>query len=116
MRPENIDIITKLDEHLPPVKIDTTKIEQVLLNIIKNAREAMNEASEKDTNLRKVLEIRSFQKRNSVIVSLKDTGGGIPQDIRDEIFTPFFTTKESGTGLGLGICKEIVESFGVNIR
>ena len=72
----------------------------------------MNEASEKDTNLRKVLEIRSFQKRNSVIVSLKDTGGGIPQDIRDEIFTPFFTTKESGTGLGLGICKEIVESFG----
>ncbi len=112
MRPENIDIKVKLSDDPSPVKIDRGKLEQVLFNIMKNAREAMNASSEKDSNFAKVMEINSLKDGNFAIVSFKDTGGGIPQDIREKVFTPFFTTKEAGTGLGLGICKEIIESFG----
>lgn len=112
MRAENFDVVTGLKDNLLPVRIDVSKMEQVLFNIIQNARDAMNKRVEKDSSIEKVLEISSMEEGDSIVISFSDTGGGIPGDLREKIFVPFFTTKETGTGLGMGICREIVESFG----
>ena len=115
MRAEDFDITTKLTDKISNVRVDKGQLEQVFFNIIQNARDAMNSASKRNEDLRKELEIASFGERDSVAITFKDTGGGIPEKVMEKIFTPFFTTKESGTGLGLGICKEIIESFGGTI-
>lgn len=86
-----------------PLQGDAQKLRQVLLNVIANARQAMQGGG----TLR--LELRSTTLRGepAVEVALEDTGGGIPPELRQQVFTPFFTTKEQGTGLGLAISQRI---------
>ncbi|MGB9698590.1 MAG: ATP-binding protein [Thermodesulfobacteriota bacterium] len=94
-------IVTELKlSKLPPLKADKALLEQVLLNIILNAIEAMPDGGK--------LSIASGLDNGYAFISISDTGGGIPENIKNKIFDPFFTTKPDGTGLGLSIAYNIV--------
>jgi signal transduction histidine kinase len=102
----NANIVVRRDmlETIPHVKADRGLLEQVFLNLIINAVHAMPDGGE----------IRISGKSDDAFVEVMvwDKGGGIPDDIREKIFNPFFTTKEEGTGLGLAIAYNIVKSHG----
>ena len=105
----NITIEKYLSPDLPDLLVDPDQIQQVFINIILNAAEAMTKGGS--------LSIRSglTQDRQSITVSFADTGPGIPEEMRERIFDPFFTTKEHGTGLGLSISYGIIEQHGGDI-
>lgn len=104
-----------LDGSLPRIMGDANRLEQVFLNLVLNARDAMlnQEAIERqyDHCRPKVVSIKSFVEHDRVVVTISDTGPGIPESIRSKVFEPFFTTKkaEEGTGLGLSICYGIIK-------
>lgn len=81
--------------------MDQDKMLQLLLNLVKNALEAMSEQG--------VVHIRLYVQNQHAVIEVTDTGKGIPESELDQIFIPFYTTKESGTGLGLSICHKIVQ-------
>jgi signal transduction histidine kinase len=101
---KNITKKLELQEDLPPVYVDPKQIQQVFLNLILNAVQAMQDHG--------VLSITSMlvEKKGAtwIRVGIADTGPGIPQQVLGKIFTPFFTTKAQGTGLGLAICHKLV--------
>jgi PAS domain S-box-containing protein len=105
-----IDIVEHLDEGLPDVNGDAHQLQQVFLNILNNAYDAVHEIGRPAR-----IEIMSTKSGNAVEVSFRDNGQGISQP--DRIFDPFFTTKEigKGTGLGLSICYGIVKEHGGEI-
>jgi two-component system NtrC family sensor kinase len=109
----NIRIEKTLDPNLPPVWGDANQIEEVIMELVANARDAME--ANRDG---KVLGIRTLLEREDgrrkVAIEVRDNGQGIPEEIRDKIFEPFFTTKDmgKGTGLGLSVCYGIVEDHG----
>ncbi|MCK5548357.1 MAG: GHKL domain-containing protein, partial [Thermoplasmata archaeon] len=106
LKMENIQIDKNLDENLSPVFVDTSQIQQVIMNIINNARQAL---SERKTQKRITIESRKTGGGYSAL-SISNNGGEIPNEIMGKIFDPFFTTKKKGegTGLGLSICYGIV--------
>ncbi len=87
------------------IKADKTQINRLLTNLIQNAIQSVPE------NRKPEIEITTTGTNDKVIISVKDNGTGIPQGMVDKIFTPNFTTKTSGTGLGLAMCKGIVEKL-----
>jgi signal transduction histidine kinase len=105
---KNVEKRLELDDDLPPVFVDSKQIQQVFLNLILNAFQAMRDGG--------VLTITSSLVEKSgekwVQVSIADTGPGIPSPILEKIFTPFFTTKAQGTGLGLAICHKLISQHG----
>ncbi|MFP3869597.1 MAG: sensor histidine kinase [Syntrophobacteria bacterium] len=109
-----IEVIVDLDEALPPILADENRIEQVMVNLVNNARDAMEAKTRLgvpgDAN---ILTVRSSLEDDQVVVSVSDTGVGIPEALRERIFEPFFTTKEvgKGTGLGLSISYGIVRDY-----
>jgi signal transduction histidine kinase len=87
---------------------DRVQLQQVLMNLMMNAIDAMKEVDGK-----RELEIKSQQAEDEeLLLSVSDTGGGIPPDQADQIFNAFFTTKAHGTGMGLRISRSIVDSHG----
>jgi C4-dicarboxylate-specific signal transduction histidine kinase len=110
-----IEVVTELAEHLPPIMADSNRLEQVFIDMVVNARDAIAEKRkqmpERDTENK--LTIRSYQERNQVVVTINDTGIGISDDVKEKIFEPFFTTKKvgEGTGLGLSISYGIVKDY-----
>jgi histidine kinase len=107
-----------LDEELPPIRGDSNRLEQVFLNLIMNARDAMDEKEAlAGKGVEKVLEISSFRENNAVVVTISDTGLGMSEEVKEKIFEPFFTTKPvgKGTGLGLSISFGIVRDYDGNI-
>jgi signal transduction histidine kinase len=97
--------VHRVDEGpLPAVVFDAKQVHQVLINLLKNAMEAMPRGGE--------LTITSRVKGSQVEISVADTGEGLPPDAAANIFQPYFTTKEKGTGLGLAICQNIMEEHG----
>ncbi|MGE5311767.1 MAG: ATP-binding protein [Nitrospirota bacterium] len=99
-----IEVVADIDETLPPILADTNRLEQVLINLITNARDAMDKKKELGGDSRENrLTIRAFPERDRVTVTVSDTGTGIAETIRGRIFDPFFTTKEVGKGTGLGL-------------
>src|SRR6266568_734211 len=98
----------KLARQLPATPIDATQIQQVLVNLIKNAIHAMTKGG--------TLTVQTAEGPQGVWVSVADTGGGIPQEQINRIFDPFFTTKKKGTGLGLMIVQRIVRAHGGRIE
>ncbi|HLX68741.1 MAG TPA: ATP-binding protein, partial [Verrucomicrobiae bacterium] len=106
LRPEldnrGLTVKTKLDGRLPFAPLDLTQMQQVLVNLIKNAMQAMTKGG--------VLTLRTGEGSDGVWLSVADTGGGIPQDQLNRIFEPFFTTKKKGSGLGLMIVQRIVRA------
>jgi len=109
---QNIEINLQLDENLPQVRGDTNQIEQVVLNLITNARDSLDRAEKKEISL------RTYQDNGSVVIEVVDSGSGIPSEIIENVFDPFFTTKpvDKGTGLGLSISHGIVELHGGEIE
>ena len=114
-RVTNITVIDALAAGLPQVFADGHQVQQVLLNLIINAEQAMLSA-----NGRGILVVRTWHDAGSGIVMLEinDDGPGIPDDLQPKIFDPFFTTKEvgKGTGLGLTVAYAIVQEHGGRIR
>lgn len=111
----NIRIVIDFSPDMPQVLGNQSWLEQVFLNLIVNARDAM-EVTYK--NKEQILTIRGRKnEKGGVTVKISDTGGGIPKEIRDKIFDPFFTTKEAGkgTGLGLSISESIIREHGGNL-
>jgi PAS domain S-box-containing protein len=106
----NIVIERHFDDNLPPVVADANQMEQVFLNIINNAADAMLEGSRGG-----VLRVRVFAENNQLVAEFHDSGPGV-KDVK-RIFDPFFTTKKvgKGTGLGLSICYGIVKEHGGEI-
>lgn len=100
----------ELGPNLPPVCFDRVQIEQVVLNLVRNAVEAM------DGRDRRVLTIRTAHLENLVEVSVHDTGPGLTEEIQARLFRPFMTTKEKGLGIGLWICRTIIDAHGGMIR
>ena len=102
------DIETRLGD-LPPVVCNVGEFNQTFLNILVNAAHAI-ESVVAGTESRGLITICTRQEDNSVLISIQDTGGGIPESIQDSIFDPFFTTKEvgKGTGQGLAIARSVI--------
>ncbi|APR85330.1 Sensory box histidine kinase/response regulator [Minicystis rosea] len=100
---------------VPPVEADPSRLGQVFLNLLVNAVQAMDEASIGRNEIRVGTKLNAA---GSVVVTIADTGAGIPRGLVSRIFEPFFTTKPAGvgTGLGLAICKSIITSLGGDIR
>ena len=106
--PENVALTKDIDHNLPMVMVDADQIRQVFLNIVLNALQAMPEGGR--------LDIRASRQGKFVEVEFADTGGGIPKSIIDKIFDPLFTTKAKGVGLGLSVCKSILDRHEGDIR
>ena len=104
-RKRNIHITTALARDLAEVQADRVMIEQVLLNLIRNGMDAMAGSSAE----RRRLQIDTRADGEDVQVAVRDSGAGIPPDIAEKLFAPFFTTKPDGMGMGLNICRSIVE-------
>jgi signal transduction histidine kinase/BarA-like signal transduction histidine kinase len=115
LRLTNIRVIDALAAGLPQVFADGHQMQQVLLNLIINAEQAMLSA-----NGRGILVVRSWHdvEQEAVVLEINDDGPGIPEDVQPKIFDPFFTTKEvgKGTGLGLTVAYAIVQEHGGRIR
>ncbi|HWZ50954.1 MAG TPA: PAS domain-containing protein [Granulicella sp.] len=104
----NVFVVTELATDLPQVMGDRVQLQQVLMNLIINGIEAM-----KDAEGRRELTIKSLPaETNQVLVSVHDTGVGLPPQQAEQIFDAFFTTKMHGTGMGLRISRSIIESHG----
>jgi two-component system sensor kinase FixL len=95
---------------LPPVAIDKIQIQQVMLNLMRNAVEAMAESPE-----RRLIVVTERGEEGMVAVTVRDTGPGLSEAVRRQLFQPFVTTKEKGMGIGLSICRSIVEAHGGRI-
>lgn len=102
----NIEVIQQLSESLPLVKGNGIELEQVFINLLSNAKSAL------ETSHKKQLIIRSFHREGFVVIEVEDTGTGIPAAVKSRIFDPFFTTKKrgEGTGLGLSISYKIIQN------
>lgn len=107
---EDVELVTEISDHECFVRADPVQIEQVVINLAVNARDAMPKGGRLTISVKKVgpedpfLRSRAFLGGDEyVLLSVSDTGCGIPEEIRDKIFEPFFTTKEPGTGTGLGL-------------
>jgi C4-dicarboxylate-specific signal transduction histidine kinase len=104
-----ISLATDLDPNVGPVVGDRIQLQQVVLNLILNAAEAMGSATDGPRNLH----LRSERLEDGkTMVSVTDSGPGVDPSRRDEIFDAFFTTKTAGLGMGLSICRSIVEAHG----
>jgi signal transduction histidine kinase len=100
---------TNLLQNLPPVVADRTQLQQVLINLIMNAVDAMKSGS----GHKRLLMLRSgFDSPENVMVMVEDSGPGIDPENLERIFDPFFSTKSEGMGLGLAICRSIIEAHG----
>lgn len=96
-----IEIKTDFQEDLYPLPIDQSQMGQAVMNILVNAREAIGEHGEVHVSTRDLGE--------AVEIRIRDNGGGVPPEIEQRVFEAFFTTKEHGTGLGLGIARRVIE-------
>jgi len=93
---------------IPELLLDENEIRQLLLNLVRNSIEAMPEGGD--------LAIHTFQEDSKAVLSISDQGSGIPSDILDKLGTPFITTKDTGTGLGLPICYQIAHRHNAKIK
>jgi two-component system NtrC family sensor kinase len=110
MKESNIQVEVFFDPDIPEIMASTNQMRQVMLNIFKNAKEAMPKGG--------ALFVRASKEDNRVLIHIQDTGMGIPEEIRDKIFEAFFTTKQKvkGVGLGLSVCYGIIKDHGGEIK
>jgi signal transduction histidine kinase len=102
-----ISVDIELNENLPQVVADWAQLQQVVMNLVMNAIDAM----EPITDRRKILRVKSaIRDDDAVVVTIEDSGTGIDPNKVDRLFDAFFTTKPHGTGMGLSICRSIIEA------
>jgi two-component system sensor histidine kinase DctS len=111
-RQYRVSIKTQISVTLPVVLVDATLVEQVLLNLTRNAIEAMQSTPAERRVLRVVAAADTAQHPGKVSVSIIDQGHGISEQVAQRLFSPFFSTKQHGMGLGLNICRTTVEFHG----
>ncbi|MCK4233615.1 hypothetical protein KAX75_04250 [candidate division WOR-3 bacterium] len=105
---KDITVTKSLDTNLPLIPIDRDRIKQGLLNIFRNAVYSLEKSGE--------INIKTIDKKDTVKIEIKDNGGGIPAEILQNIFNPFFTTRKRGLGLGLTITQKIINAHGGFIK
>jgi signal transduction histidine kinase len=104
----NISVRTELAADLPQIVGDRVQLQQVAMNLIVNSIEAMKDAE----GVRELIITSQQAENDQILVSVSDTGIGLPPHLAERIFDPFFTTKPHGTGMGLRISRSIIESHG----
>ncbi len=102
LRESNIELALTLDPALPEIQFDPGHLRQVILNLAKNGIEAMSAGG--------TLKVSTGQQDDRIFVKISDTGTGIPPEIREKIFQPFFSSKPKGSGLGLAISQKIIQA------
>jgi signal transduction histidine kinase len=107
LRQTGIKLDKSLAPDLPTCHADRNLIEQVILNLLTNAAQAMEE-----TDGEKKIEIASSEEGDNVVIRVSDSGPGVPKDLRDKVFDPFFTTKSDSSGIGLSLSHRIVTDHG----
>ncbi|MEE8353621.1 MAG: ATP-binding protein [Dehalococcoidales bacterium] len=117
MRNNNVEVVTTLLDNLPRTMVNVGQLQQVFLNIIVNAEQAIATATGRGANGRGVISVRTETVDGRIRVSIADDGPGITEDVMDKLFDPFFTTKTEtgGTGLGLSISFGIIKEHGGRI-
>jgi len=110
---QQVEIEARIDPGLPAVLADRVQIEQVLLNLLRNAMDAMEAVNSKPRSV--IVEARRNNK-HAIEISVADSGPGVAAEVEDTIFEPFITTKPLGMGMGLSISRAIVESHGGSLR
>jgi len=108
---KGVRVTFSLDPAAPLVLADRIQVQQVLLNLIRNAIEAMQDAPRREL----IVATQAMSNESLVEVSVSDTGTGIAPELAEQLFQPFITTKKHGMGVGLSICRTIVESHGGKI-
>jgi PAS domain S-box-containing protein len=120
LRVHQVEVEFDFDPHLPYIMADHNRLEQVFINLVTNAMYAMDDKGLRLGNKKwkRLLKIKSFPSDGQVVVTISDTGKGIPAEITDKIFEPFFTTREvgQGTGLGMSISYRIISDYGGKIE
>jgi len=117
-----IKVIKTLEKELPMIMADSNRLEQIFINLLINARDAIEECIATDSagshRNKKTIWLRTYSDNNGVCIEVEDSGSGIPAQVSDKIFEPFFTTKKvgKGTGLGLSISYGIVHDYDGAIR
>jgi len=115
-----IDVIKEFEENLPLILAEANRLEQVFINLLINARDAIEDRLEQSVhkNIEKKIFLTTRSSEDMVVIEIKDTGAGIPKSILDKIYEPFFTTKKvgTGTGLGLSISYGIVQDYDGTIK
>jgi two-component system, LuxR family, sensor kinase FixL len=105
-RQTGVRVTLELDPGLPPVVVDSVQIQQVVLNLVRNAVEAMETVKRRELTIA----TRAAAETGMAEVDIIDSGPGIAPELGDRLFQPFVTTKKTGMGLGLSICRDIVEA------
>lgn len=108
----HVRIHTHLAYDLPKVKVDRVQLQQVVLNLLVNAMDAVNEKPDEDRRV----SLTSRKSDNDIVVQVEDSGVGLKPELRERVFEPFFSTKPHGTGVGLSISRSIVESHNGRIQ
>jgi two-component system NtrC family sensor kinase len=110
MQEANVKVKTYFDEKLPEVMASTNQMRQVMLNMFKNAKEAMPKGG--------TLTVGTWREKNKAVIHIRDTGVGISEENKNKIFEAFFTTKQKvkGVGLGLSVCYGIIKNHGGEIK
>ena len=105
LKVHRIELELDLAPELPPIRADHNRLEQVFINLVTNAVDALDEKAQTvdDKDYRKKLWIRSQTQNGKVQIKVIDNGVGISEEVKNRIFEPFFTTKEVGKGTGLGV-------------
>ena len=102
--PENVEVSVKVEVEASKVVADSTYINRIMYNLVNNAVQAMPKGGK--------LTIHVYKEAKGVIISVKDTGVGVPEDLKNKLFTPMFTTKAKGQGFGLPVIKRMTEALG----
>ncbi len=118
LRLREIEVVWDLAEGLPPIMADPARLEQVFVNLLLNAKDAIEERSRRRPQDPKRIILTTRARAGRVVVEVEDSGTGIAPELLDKVFEPFFTTKKvgQGTGIGLSISYSLVEDCGGSIR
>jgi len=103
-------LIEDMDTGLPPVMMDPIQIQQVVVNLVRNAVEAMRDCANP------IIRVSTRMKQDAVQIEVSDNGPGLPAEVRNRLFQAFVTTKGDGMGIGLAICRSIMEAHGGSIQ